>query len=65
MLAVRFHGPFPTLYDNQINHIFMYLRHDAIWGLRAKAPPPHFFRDKTFSTLFYLIFKIKYEIKRE
>ena len=33
MLAVRFHWLFSTLYDNQINYIFMYLRHDASGGL--------------------------------
>ena len=57
MLAVRFHGPFPTLYDNQINYIFMYLRHDATWGLRAKAPPPTFSEIKLFRPSFILFLK--------
>ena len=42
MLAVRFHWPFSTLYDNQINYIFMYLWHDALVGREAKAPSPNF-----------------------
>ena len=32
MLAVRSHWPFATLYDNQINYVIRYLRHDATFS---------------------------------
>ena len=60
MLAVRFHWPFSTFYDNQINYNFLYPRHDATWGLGG-LKTPHFFRDKNFLTLFLIFEKNHYE----